>query len=116
MNQFANIEDFLNNAKQGDTFTTHHNDLMIVDTYTAADDEVERNHRKVTRTSTLVLTGMYETKQTTGLLVLDTKSIPGEALDTMRGGRATIAGIKALDGPYSAENLFAAHRQHLTSI
>lgn len=116
MNQFANIEDFLNNAKQGDTFTTHHNDLMIVDTYAATDNEVERNHRKVTRTSTLVLTGMYETKQTTGLLVIDTKSIPGEALDSMRGGRSVIAGVKPLDGPYSAENLFAEHRKYLASI
>lgn len=116
MNQFANIEDFLNNAQQSDTFTTHHNDLMVVDTYTAADDKVERNHRKVTRTSTLVITVTYQTKQTTGLLVLDTNSIPGEALDTMRGGRAVIAGVKPLDGPYSAEHLFAEHRKHLATL
>lgn len=115
MNRHTSLQDFVTHARHGDTHTTVREDMGRAETYTATSDSpVRDNRRKVTLTTTVMVANMYETKETTGTLVLDTASIPGEVLDGVIGGSPSIlARATALTRPFRIEDLLVAHLPEL---
>lgn len=115
MNHSKNLQDFVSNARRGDTITTVRKDMKRAETYTATSDEADReNRRAVILTSTFTVADMYETRTTEGTLILDTHSIPGEVLDGVIGKARTILNrITPLTRPYATEDLLAAHQAEL---
>lgn len=118
MNSHKNLQDFVANARRGDTHTTVREDMKRVETYTAADDEaIRENRRAVILTTTITVANMYETKQTTGDVILDAASIPGEVLDGVTGTTPSLVkDIQSLTAPFAVDDLMAEHQRHLPAL
>lgn len=120
MNRYKNLQDFVANARHGDTHTTVREHIKRVETYTATtDDAIRDTRRAVLLTVTAVVAGadMYETRQTTGDLVLDTTSIPGEVLDGVVGDvPRLLQGIRRMTAPFTVDTLMEEHQQHLPAL
>lgn len=118
MNRYKSLQDFVANARRGDTHTTVREDMKRVETYTAASDEaIRENRRAVILTTTITVANMHETKQTTGDIILDTTSIPGEVLDGVVGDvPRLLQGIRRMTTPFTVDTLMEEHQQHLPTL
>lgn len=115
MNHFTDLHHFAIMARPGDTYTTVRPDMMRAETYTATGSPgTDGRLRAVILTRTITVGGMLETKETAGLLVLDSTSIPGETLDALLGkSLPMIVKITPLAAPITPDRLTEEHHKAL---